>query len=313
MLDRCLYHLSRSSTARRVLTPVLRGYLRRFPGTAGKEVLWERVVNPYLAWESYRFVAPTVFGRRLAGDTKDMIQQHIYYFGLWEPELTDWIARQLRPGDTFIDVGANIGYYSLLASALVGESGRVTAIEASPVIFQQLQANLERNQVTNVRCVNVAAADCRGTLPLFRGPDHNAGQTSLLGRPGLAPAGKVEAAPLADILERREVLEARLIKIDVEGAEAKVLPGLIPVLDSTQSDLEVIVELHPQYLTEPGKSADELVELVRSAGFTAYRLDNKYWPLGFMKAPKASRPTRLRAPINGETVVIFSRRTDEAL
>jgi FkbM family methyltransferase len=292
---------------------MLRAYLRYFPGMAGKEALWDRVVTPYLAWQSYRFVAPTVFGQRLAGDTKDMIQQYLYYFGLWEPELTYWISEKLRPRDTFIDVGANIGYYSLLASSLVGKSGAVTAIEASPAIFQQLRANLARNHVTNVRCVNVAAADCRGTLPLFRGPAHNAGETSLFQGPGFESDGTVEAAPLGEILEPQEIARARLIKIDVEGAEGGVLPGLLPALNASRADLELIVEFHPQYLTAPGRTADELVMLAQAAGFQAYRLENEYWPLSFVKGSKAGIPARLRAKIEGETVVIFSRRDAETL
>jgi FkbM family methyltransferase len=313
MLDNVLYRLSRSATARRMLTPMLRGYLRHFPGTAGKEPLWNRVVNPYLAWQPYQFVAPTVFGQRLAGNTQDMIQQYIYYFGLWEPELSTWIARQLRPGDTFVDVGANIGYYSLLASGLVGDSGRVTAIEASPGIFQQLQANLARNHVTNVRSVNVAAADQRGVLPIFCGPDHNVGQTSLLSRPGLEPAGTIEAAPLSEILERGEIAQARLIKVDVEGAEGRVLPGLLPLLGSTRPDLELIVEFHPQWLTEPGRTADELVERIQAAGFSAYQLENNYWPLSFLQGSTITTPTRLRHSIQEETVVVFSRRDTDTL
>ena len=58
---------------------MLRTYLRYFPGATGKEALWNRVVNPYLAWQSRKFVARTIFGQSLAGDTKDMIQQYIYF------------------------------------------------------------------------------------------------------------------------------------------------------------------------------------------------------------------------------------------
>jgi len=313
MLDDSLYRLSRSATARRLITPLVRSYLRYFPGTAGKEALWNRVVNPYLAWQSYPFVARTVFGARLAGDTKDMIQQYIYYFGLWEPELTTWITGRLRPGDTFIDVGANIGYYSLLASTLVGKSGSVAAIEASPAIFRQLQANLDRNSITNVRAVNIAAADRQATLPLFRGPDHNAGETSLFQGPGFEPDGTVEAAPLSVIVKPQEMANARLIKIDVEGAEGVVLPGLLSLLESGRDDLELIVELHPQYLTGPGKSAEELVALVRTAGFRAYRLKNDYWPFSISNEPRGSGLPSLDTPIEGETVIVFSRRDAGAL
>jgi FkbM family methyltransferase len=313
MFDDILYRLSRSAKARQMVTPVLRGYLRYFPGTAGKEALWNRVMEPYLAWQSHGFIAPTIFGQRLAGDTKDMIQQYIYYFGLWEPVLTGWISEQLRPGDGFIDVGANIGYYSLLASTLVGGSGSVVAIEASAAIFLQLQANLAVNHAVNVRSVNIAASNRAGTLPLYRGPEHNRGETSLFRGAGFQADGSVQAAPLADILDPREATNARLIKIDVEGAEGAVLPGLEPLLRASRPDLELIVELHPQYLTEPGKNADGLVELVRSAGFHAYRLENDYWPLNYLKNRKAHRPARLRSSIEEETVILFSRRDGETL
>jgi FkbM family methyltransferase len=308
MVDNVLYRVSQSPKARRLLTPLLRGYLRYTPGIAGKETLWNRVVNPYLAWQSREFVAPTRFGQRLAGNTKDMIQQYIYYFGLWEADLTDWISQQLGPGDTFIDVGANIGYYSLLGSTRVGPSGSVVAIEASPTIFQQLQANLNRNHTANVRSVNMAASDRRGTLQLFRGPAHNGGETSLFQGKGFEPDVAVEAASLAEILQPHEISNARLIKLDIEGAEGAVLPGLMTLLKSGRPDLELIVEFHPQYLTEPGKGVMDLLELVCASGFHAYRMENDYWPLNYLKDGKAKQPSRLKEPIQGEAVVVFSRR-----
>jgi FkbM family methyltransferase len=195
----------------------------------------------------------------------------------------------------------------------VGGSGSVVAIEASAAIFAQLQANLARNRAANVRSVNIAASDRAGTLPLFRGPEHNGGETSLFHGAGFQPDGSVEAAPLADILKPQEVANARLIKIDVEGAEVAILPGLEPLLRASRPDLELIVEFHPQYLTEPGKNADGLVELVRSAGFHAYRLDNDYWPLNYLRNRKAKRPARLDSAIGEETVILFSRRDAETL
>lgn len=307
MFDHLLYRLSQSPGARRFLTPLARGYLRYAPGMAGKDALWNRVVNPYLAWQSHEFVAPTRFGRRIAGNTQDMIQQYIYYFGLWEPDLSDWISGRLRPGDTFIDVGANIGYYALLASTRVGRSGSVVAIEASPTIFRQLRANLERNRTANIRAVNIAASDRRGKVQLFCGPSHNCGKTSLFREKGLERREEVEAAPLTDILEPHELAGARLIKIDIEGAEGGVLPGLVKWLPSGRADLELIIEFHPQNLTEPGTSAADLLELLRACGFHAYRMVNDYWPLNYLKERKGKRPTPLQSPIEGETVVVFSR------
>src|SRR6266545_4932566 len=69
-------------------------------------------------------------GVRLLVETDDLIQGYIYLFGVWEPNITDWIRRTLLPGDTFVDVGSNIGYYSTLAARLVGSAGSVVAIDA---------------------------------------------------------------------------------------------------------------------------------------------------------------------------------------
>jgi FkbM family methyltransferase len=313
MWDEFAYRLSKSKAARQVVTPLLRTYLRYCPLAAGKEALWTRLVNPYFAWHSHPFVGRTVFGPRLAGDTRDMIQQYIYFFGLWEPELTAWIASRLSPGDVFIDVGANIGYYSLLGSTLVGKSGAAVAIEASPVIFRQLQDNIARNGAANVRSVNVAVSDTKGTVKLFRGPDHNTGETSMFPATGFIPDGAIESARLEEILARQELASARLIKIDIEGAERFVVPSIGSLLPSCRDDLELIIEFHPQYLTEQNHGADDLVKLVNASGFHAYRLENSYWPFNGAADSAHKRPMRLRAPIHEETVIVFSRKDAESL
>ena len=105
-----------SQPTRRFLAVLFRSYVRYIPFSAGKRYLWARVIDPYFAWISHPFVASTVSGMKMKGDAKDIIQQYIYYFGVWEPHITGWVSRRLAPGDTFVDVGANIGYYSLLAS-----------------------------------------------------------------------------------------------------------------------------------------------------------------------------------------------------
>src|SRR2546426_9903533 len=250
--------------------PLVRAYIRYAPFVAGKRSLWTRVMDPYFAWHPHQFVASTVFGSTIAGVTTDIIQQYIYYFGLWEPPLTYWIRERLAPGDTFIDVGANIGYFSLLASRLVGESGSVVAIEASPKTFHALKDNLERNTARNVRAVNVAVSHSREVVALFRGPDSNVGETTLLEDLGLEFECEVEAAPLSAILQPVESERARLIKIDVEGAEWCVAEGIGPILSSGRADLEIVVEVHPELLVRQEKRPEDILRVFREAGFYAY-------------------------------------------
>ena len=115
------------STLGRGLTPLARAWIRYAPVPAGKAWLWQT-----FHWRRHRFACRTRYGSRVSGDTQDLIQRHLYFFGNWEPHISAWIAATLRPGDGFVDVGANIGYYSLLASRAVGNRGYVVAVEAAP-------------------------------------------------------------------------------------------------------------------------------------------------------------------------------------
>src|ERR1019366_3290126 len=97
----------------------------------GKRTVWD-LLSPHLWWLERFVQAETVFGCTLYVDTRETGGRYIYYFGIWEPNLTRWIQERLSPDDTFIDVGANIGYYSLLAAKL---GSQVVAIEAAPRTF----------------------------------------------------------------------------------------------------------------------------------------------------------------------------------
>jgi FkbM family methyltransferase len=313
MLDALLSGMTETRSLRRWVVPLLRAYIRYAPVSAGKRAFWTRVVNPYFAWRSHAFVASTIFGRRIAGNTRDMIQQYIYYFGVWEPNLTRWIRQRLRPGDTFVDVGANIGYYSLLASALVGPAGRVVAVEASAKNFAALRDNLRRNRATNVRARHLAASDREGPLRLFRGADYNDGESTLFPGPGSEVECEVRAAPLSAILRPEEVRGTRLIKIDVEGAEWPVVLGMAPLLPACREDLEVILEVHPGQLAQQGKRAEDILAVFAAAGLHAYKLTNDYWALSYLPPYEDQRPRRLRGPVERETQLVFSRRDVEVL
>jgi len=79
-------------------------------------------------------------------DKVDVVNLFLYYFGGWEPAITQVVRQALKPGDVFLDVGANVGYYTLLASRLVGDTGRVIAVDASPSVYEILSRNVSRNR-----------------------------------------------------------------------------------------------------------------------------------------------------------------------
>jgi len=309
MLDAVMARLSKSPAARAALVPLARACVRYAPAAAGTPWLWSRIVEPYLAWHPRRYRAATAFGFRLDGDSQDLIQQWIYYFGVWEPSLTAWIRRRLRPGDTFVDVGANIGYFALVCGSAVGDRGRVVAIEASPAIVEQLERNVRLNAMTNIRTVHAAALGSRGTVRLYRGSDANCGETTIDEQYGGVFEAEVRALPLQELLTADEITGARLIKIDTEGAEYSILKGF-DAFSRLRRDAELIVELHPTYLAHRGESVDALLDLMAGEGFHAYLLAEEYWAPSYLRRGLAAMPppARLRAPVTEDgTVVIFSR------
>ncbi len=295
-----------------VLITLARGYMRYAPVAWGKQLVWTRMKRR-MSLRPRNFEASTVFGCRIAGSTRDVIQRHIYLFGLWEPPVTRWICRRLRSGDTFIDVGANIGYFTLLASRLVGDHGRVVAIEASPRIFSQLQSNLSLNGVLNVRAVNVAISDGEGVVKLYRGPDWNIGQTTAVDTGEFPFEGEVAAASLSVVLRPEELRKARIMKIDIEGMEWSALQGILPVLGTTRVDFEIVCEVLPERLALQGKTAGEMLRLMSDAGFHAYYLSNDYSPEAYLRPYVTPKVERIWNGVSSDCVVVFSRTAVGAL
>lgn len=302
---------------RAVLIPATRAYMRFAPTDLGKRALWSRFISPRLAWASYEFESQTLFGRHLRGNTADLIQRYIYYFGTWEPHITQWMSASLRPGDGFIDVGANIGYYSLLAASLVGPDGPIVAIDASPGIFLALQANLRLNKA-RVRTVQAAVSDRRCRLPVFRAPPDNAGSTTTI-RDGIIGAeefvleSEVDASPLGELLTDEEVRRARIIKIDVEGAELSVARGMAELFPRLRPDCEIILEVGPHRLVAQGATVATLLAIFTDAGYFAYSIPNDYSCKDYLPPVKAEPPTRLREPVTDQCDLIFSRRDVDTL
>jgi FkbM family methyltransferase len=290
--------------AARLLTPVLRAYVRRAPWRLGKRALWEGVAAP-LARRPRRFVAQTAYGFRCAGDQRLIMPRCIYWFGTWEPVLSAWIWRTLRPGDVFVDVGANFGYFSLLAARAVGPGGSVVAVEASDATARRLEESLRLNRATNVRIVKAAATALEGSIPFYRAPWNDAESTTVPTE-GHELEAEVRAAPLPRLLGGEELARARIIKIDVEGGELGVLAGLAPAAGRLRPDAEIVVEAHADQLAAQGSSAGDLIELLRPAGFRAFELPLDISELAHL-APELPSVGPLRSGEAGLRHLLFSR------
>jgi FkbM family methyltransferase len=253
--------------------PLVRALLRYGPLKV-RTAIWQQIGHTRLVGLPHHFTVGTEYGS-FTGDSSDMLAKYIYYFGQWEPEVSHLIKQRLRPGQTFVDVGANSGWYTLLAANAVGPTGRVIAIEASPTTFDQLKDNIDNNGLRNVRLVNEAVWSSQSLLPLFQGPpSHSVISTvmsSFAERRRCAAAGQIRARPLSEILDASEIATLRILKIDVEGAEQEVIRGFEPVLDSVPDDLEIFLELNPADYDAAG-----LLSSLRQRGFRAWIIPNRY-------------------------------------
>lgn len=301
--------------ASELLVTLGRGYVRDAPGTLLKGPIAARFLNPYLRDQPRRRVVDARFGARFACDSRDLIQRYVSLFGVWEPHMTRWLRGRLGAGDTFVDVGANIGYFTVLGSRLVGGKGRVVAIEASPAFHDRVLQHVRLNGCDNVRAVNAAVSDSHKTLTFVLASSNNMGANSIVPYDGPAESSfEMAARPLPEILDGDELASARVIKIDVEGAEGGVIRGLAPALDLLRPDVEIAVEVTPDRMVQLGDSIDELMATMALHGFHTYRLPTDYRPENYPRALRRPEPpVRWRGPIVGESELVFSRIDAEVL
>ncbi len=142
------------------------------------------------------------------------------FLGRSEPEQASYFAREVGAGSVVFDIGANVGFYTVLASRLVGESGKVVAFEPVDTIFEILKSHVELNNCSNVRLEKLACSETSGTKTFFLGPNTAMGSLHAVG-------GKEITVTTTSIDEfvARENVRPNFLKIDVEGAEMEVLRG----------------------------------------------------------------------------------------
>jgi FkbM family methyltransferase len=164
-------------------------------------------------------VVPIVSGRLRGKRWVVGAGQHGYWAGIYEADKQRQLERLVRRGDCVFDVGANAGFFTLLASELVGPAGRVVAFEPLPRNLAYLQRHLRMNRAANVRLCAAAVGDTCGTALFHVHGHHSMG--------ALSPTGTLPVAvvTLDGFIREEKLSPPHVIKIDVEGAEAAVLQG----------------------------------------------------------------------------------------
>lgn len=259
----------------RVLLAVARRLHRVRPLHAAGRRLWD-------AWWGLHFAVrrrlrgrfcevPTRVGPLLVDLDDRGIGRTLYWYGDYEPGECDLLEALATPGMTALDVGANVGFHTLLLSRRVGASGRVVAVEPAPGNLRLLERNVARGAVGgNVLTLGCALADRPGELALSLDP-HNAGMHRLAsGRAADGDRRVAVAATTLDALVAEHRLRLDLVKMDVEGAEGKVLAGGAASLERHRPLL--LMEVNPPALARLGTPVRDLLDRLAALGYHAWRL-----------------------------------------
>jgi FkbM family methyltransferase len=200
---------------------------RRYPFYSGCGRLANHPVLHRIAGQSSEVAWARVHGGyRVAAPLADHVGRAIFYLGELDRKITWVCSRLVQPGDTVLDIGANLGLVTFTLSALVGPAGTVHAFEPIPQLQTYIEEGIERNGVTNIQLHRMALGARDGELPLAV-PRKNAGASSLVETRQSADSSRlmVPVRTLSSVLTEQEAGHVRLIKMDVEGFEPEVLEG----------------------------------------------------------------------------------------
>ena len=228
---------------------------------------------------------PSAFWMRMPGklggsvfkcDLRDSIAREVCFTGRYEPQETALVRAILQPGMSFVDVGANWGYFTLVAAHLVGKRGRVVSLEPDPRLFAVLQETVTRNELGQVTPLQVAAADAQGMLTLagYDETGGNFGVSRIVNNPGTQGGSfRVHSDSLDHILDEQNLDSIDLMKMDIEGAEALAIAGFGKCLTKKRVK-RLLLELHPGQLPEFGCSAAAIIQSLQGAAYLPFTIDH---------------------------------------
>ncbi len=212
-------------------------------------------------------------GAEIFLNQRDAVVSGAITFGVYERPETAFFCAVCQPGMTFLDIGANIGYYTALASPRVGETGRIVALEPDPENFGYLQKNAAAKGARNAICIQKAAGAEPGTLRLYVNRE-NRGDNRLYPNDLCDSSYEVEVDTVDAMLRDTGVERVDLIKIDVQGFEGHVLRGMRQTI-RRPDPLILLTEFWPFGLRSAGTSPEDLLIELEFAGLRLYELTEK--------------------------------------
>lgn len=210
-----------------------------------------------------------VQGHKMFLDPRDSLNLSID--GIYEEYETELVKKEIKRGDVILDLGANIGYYTLIFAKLVGESGKVFAFEPDPDNFALLKKNVENNGYQNVVLINKAISDKTGKLKLYINKEDNKGDHRIHDWHDGRESIEIESIKLDDYFKNYNG-KIDFIKMDIQGAEFEAVQGMFHLLNNNQN-VKILSEFWPVGLKRSGVEPLLYLELLLQKGFKIYELN----------------------------------------
>ena len=230
-------------------------------------------LRPLANWAIRQLLPAQVnFGEAVVAlNPDDPVVSGALHFGVYEKAETKFFQTTCLNGMTFLDVGANIGYYTALAARAVGPAGKIIALEPDPESFKYLEQTIAANGTENVRVFPVAASDASAMLSLYISDD-NRGDNRLYATGETRLRIEVEAVATDALLAENKIETIDLIKIDVQGYEPKVIAGLRDTI-SRSPNLTLLTEFWPKGICDAGGDPTEFLNTLRDLNLTLHELN----------------------------------------
>jgi FkbM family methyltransferase len=200
---------------------------------------------------------------------------YCFYPGVdsYEPDVRLALQHLLKPGDTFIDCGANVGYFSVLAAQLVKKTGKIVSVEANPTTYSLLERNLSANRVgIPVHCaLTTASGEVELFMPIEGGDVYSSLSSGGLLQGQSTKSFKVKGQALDEVIDELDLLRVDVVKVDVEGAELEVLRSGDRLLSKFRPT--IVMEYSTVTWSGSGANPEKLQNLLNSHSYHIYLLD----------------------------------------
>lgn len=271
--------MTSSEGHKRVIGQVLaRGWRLTLPVTAAVARRVQAAPLDGLAYHLSEALGPTAryqvarlrFGLRIIVDLQDHVQRPMYFIGEWEPSTTALIRRFAQPGWSFLDIGANAGYFTLLAADAGGASSRVVAVEPNPPVHALLAATVALNGLeTTIVVRGEACGSSAGTAVLNVSGHENSGRSTLV--PGRLrdehTSVEVEVTTVDELCAELD-FRPTFVKVDAEGYEYEIVRGMSRLLEEYPPQVIVLEVSTFDGIDEPRR----LVDLMAERSYRPYRI-----------------------------------------